>query len=312
MRAPYIVERVEWVCLNVLYSVGALLSPTSRAKAVENHLSRISGNFPQPNAHAVIFFACDDAFMERFGYNLILSCYEHARECAVHVHLYEPSPETLRQLELMKQQLRDSDLSYTYERDIDFGSLPERGMYYTAFRFLVARRVVEESKSLLICLDADSLIKHSLQEVIAEARGHDVGLYLRLRKRRVNKKIAAFAVILNHTQGSREFANFFAALSIQFHRRYPRLRSRFYFDQSGLYFSFLLFRILRRASFYHIGKSMIDFEFSDGACIWTAKGRRKDNQVFLRESSRIKGKYRWAQIPTGAPSSAPALAKISS
>jgi hypothetical protein len=291
LRVSYFLDRVKWFNFHVSCSLSVLLNPKESAKAVNRHLLRIKGVFPRENANGIIFFACNDQFMKRFGYSLIFSCYETARECGVHVHLYEPSSDILRHLAALKEHFSDLKLSYTYETEIDFGSLPERGMYYTTFRFVAAKKISEESQSLMVCLDADSLIMNSLQQVIATARQHDVGLYFRLKKRRITKKIAAFCVIFNHTQRALAFINFFSAIAIQFQKNYPRTRTNFWFDQSSLYFSYLFSKLRERVSFSSIGKSVVDYEFSDKACIWTAKGKRKNDEVFLKESRRILDKY---------------------
>src|SRR5689334_6613296 len=179
----YLLDRARWLYFHGRYALSVLRSPQDSAAAINNYMSRLKGGFPRENANGVIFFACDDQFMERFGYSLIFSCYETARECGVHVHLYEPSATILQRLAAMKDQFHDLTLSYTYEEEIDFGSLPERGMYYTAFRFVAATKISEESHSVLICLDADSLISNSLQPVVATARQPDVGPSFRLKKR---------------------------------------------------------------------------------------------------------------------------------
>ena len=285
------VERTRWWFAHVSSSLSVLLHPQECAQAVQRHLSRIQGVFPHENAHGVIFFACNDPYLERFGYNLIWSCYENARHCGVHVHLYEPSAHVLRHLASLREQVSDLQLSYTYEYDLDLGRLPERGMYYTAFRFVAARKIMEESQSLLVCLDADSLIRHSLQPVIADACQHDVGLYFRLQKRRLTKKIAGFCVIFTPTPQALTFLNFFAGLSIKFQQHYPGTRAHFWFDQSGLYCSYVLSKLTARVSFYSIGKSVVDDEFSENACIWTAKGKQKKNAVFLQESCRLREQY---------------------
>src|SRR5262249_50676864 len=223
--------------------------------------------------------------------SLIFSCYETVRECGVHVHLYEPLGDTVQRLEAMKVRFHDMNLSYTYEAQVDFGSLPERGMYYTAFRFVAVKKIMEESHSLLVCLDADSLIMHSLQQEIANARRHDVGLYFRLKKRELHKKIAAFCVLVNPTQPALNFITFFSGLALKFHQHYPNIRSRFWIDQSGLYVAYLWSKLSRRVSFYTVDKHIVDYEFSPTACIWTAKGKRKENKAFLKESQRILEKY---------------------
>jgi hypothetical protein len=289
----YFLARLKWLYFHVFYTLSVLLHPQESATAVNNYIARIKGIFPRTNANGVIFFACDAQFMERFGYSLIFSCYETARECGVHVHLYEPSAAILRHLAALKEHFSDLKLSYTYEEEIDFGSLPERGMYYAAFRFVAARKIMEESQSLLVCLDADSLIKNSMQQVIASARQHDVGLYFRLKKRQVHKKIAAFCFIFNYTKKSLAFLNFVSGLSIKFLQHYPSIRPdlHFYFDQSGLYFSYLWTKLRERVSFYTVGKRVVDYEFSAATCIWTAKGKRKEDEVFLQESRRIWEKY---------------------
>ena len=291
MRAPYPIERVEWAYFNWLYSLAVLVNPQASATAVENHLSRIKGTSPRPNDVGVMFFACDDRFMARFGYSLICSCYENAREYGVHVHLYEPSTETLRQLESLRETLPGIDLSYTYEDRVDLGTLPEIGMYYTAFRFLVVKKIIEEARSMIVCLDADSLVRKSPHHAISCARLHDVGLYFRLAKHRLNKNIGAFCVLFNNTPKASRFLDLLCGIAIKFRDRYPRFRSRFYFDQSGLYLSYLLSRLKDRVSFYTVRDYVIDYELSDGSCIWTAKGRRKGDAVFLTEGRRMLQKH---------------------
>jgi hypothetical protein len=291
MQAPLFLERAKWFYLNVVHAVDVLRNAEENADAIARHLSRIKGASPSANPNGVIFFACDTSFMERFGAALISSCYENARQCTVHVHLYEPTPAILHDVEAMRTKFGDMPLSYTYEDDIDFGALPDRGMYYTAFRFVALRKLVEESRSLFICLDADSLVINSPQPVIGEVGKRDVGLCFRLQRRRLNKKILAFCVAVNHTPGALEFLDLFAAIALKFRRHYIPFRSGFYFDQSGLYFAYLISR-LWWSTFCSIRKTVVDYDFAPHACIWTAKGARKNDPVFLEESRRMINKYR--------------------
>jgi hypothetical protein len=118
-----------------------------------------------------------------------------------------------------------------------------------------------------------------------------VGLYFRLKKRRVQKKIAAFCVLINHTKPALDFITFFSGLALKFHQHYPSIRSPLWIDQSGLYFAYLWSKLRERMSFYTVDKRVVDYEFSAAACIWTAKGKRKKDAVFLKESCRILEKY---------------------
>jgi len=287
MHIPAFVERAQWFWLHVAHALDAIRRPAPYAQRFRQHLTRIKGAAPAPNPHAIIFFAADPRFMERFGFALIASCYAQARECGVHVHLYAPTPEILQRLRAAQAACPDMQISHTYEDEIDYGELPDRGMYYTAFRFIALRKLLEDSRSLFICLDADSLIVHSLQPLIAEARRCDVGLYFRLSRRHLNKKIAAFCVIANHTAGALQFLDVFTAIALTFHRHYRRFRSNFYFDQSALYASYLIARLRRRSTFYAVRKTAVDYDFGDEASIWTAKGIRKHDQRFLDESRRM-------------------------
>ena len=287
MHIPAFVERAQWFSLHIAHSLDAIRHPAPHAQRFREHLARIKGAAPAPNPHAIIFFAADPHFMERFGFALIASCYAHARECGVHVHLFAPTGEILQRLRAAQAACPDMQISYTYEDEIDYGDLPDRGMYYTAFRFIALRKLLADSRSLFICLDADSLIVNSLQVMIAEARRRDVGLYFRLSRRHLNKKIAAFCVIANHTPGALQFLDLFTAIAMTFHQHYRRFRSNFYFDQSALYVSYLIARLRRRSTFYAIRKTAVDYDFCDQACIWTAKGVRKHDQRFLDESRRM-------------------------
>src|SRR5215470_3294650 len=127
MHGPRSLQRATWLSLHLVHSMDAVLHTDRHAEVLARHLSRIKGVSPRPNPNGVIFFACDAHFMERFGWALICSCYENARECGVHVHLYEPTPRIMTDLDAMRAQLGDMHLTYTYEDGIDFGALPDRG-----------------------------------------------------------------------------------------------------------------------------------------------------------------------------------------
>jgi hypothetical protein len=291
VQAPLFVERVEWFNLHVMHSFDVMRHRGEADDRIVRHLSRIKGASPTYNPNGVVFFACDTSFMQRFGSALISSCYENARECSVHVHLFQPTPEILHDVEAMQTKFGDMPLSYTYEDHIDFGALPDRRMYYTAFRFVALRKLVSDSQSLFICLDADSLIVNSLQPLIAKVRQRDVGLCFRMNRLRLNKKVLAFCVAVNHTPGALNFLDLFAGLSLKFQRHYIPFRSGFFFDQSALYFAYLISR-LWWSTFYAIRKTAVDYNFAPHACIWTAKGERKNDRVFLDESRRMMDKYR--------------------
>ncbi|HJY81601.1 MAG TPA: hypothetical protein VKK81_11030, partial [Candidatus Binatia bacterium] len=95
----------------------------------------------------------------------------------------------------------------------------------------------------------------------------------------------------NNTKQSLAFLNFFSGIAIKCQKQYPETRTHFWFDQSGLYFSYLFSKGRERVSFYSVGKSIVDYEFSEKACIWTAKGKRKRDEIFLKESRRLREKY---------------------
>lgn len=302
----YVVEKLKWLCCHVSYTIRLLRHPKERVTPINSYLARIKGMLPCPNPNGIIFFACDTQFMERFGYSLLFSCYEHARACGVHIHLYEPSVAVLRKMTALGVQFPDMRVSYTYEEAIDRGSLPELWVYYTAFRFIVAKKILEESKSVLLCLDADGLVQRSLSPVLTKARFHDIGLYFRLQKRDIRKKIAAFCVTFNYTRHGLAFLEFFAGLLSQFHQHYPAIRPElhFHFDQSCLYFSYLVNKFTKGLSFYRIGKEVVDYQAATPSCIWTAKGKRKEDELFLQEVGRIREKYE-AMHPES-----PAVAKL--
>jgi hypothetical protein len=280
--------RISWLLLNWSYALRTQMHCSSIPGDVARFNSRFLGTAPGQNSAGVLFFACDERYMEKFGYSLILSCHENAPECGVHVHLYEPSSATMRKLSLLQKRL-SSNLSYTFEKNIDFGTLPDRRWYYTAFRFLVAKKISEESSSLVICVDADSLVRKSLQPIVELGRTQDVGLFYRSNKRGLRKKIGAFCVVLNNTPGCFDFINFYGGIILKFWSNYPRFS--WPFDQSALYLSFLRSRLQHRTSLWHLDDSAVGFEFPNEACIWTAKGRQKNDQMFIKDAHRILDKF---------------------
>src|SRR5262249_33634983 len=111
----YVVARLKWLGCHVSYTLRLLCDPQDSVMAINNYLARIKGMPPCPNPNGIIFFACDTRFMEQFGYSLLFSCYEHARACGVHIHLYEPSDAVLQKLAALSVQFPDMRVSYTYE-----------------------------------------------------------------------------------------------------------------------------------------------------------------------------------------------------
>lgn len=153
-------------------------------------------------ARPVILVGCDDGYWRRFGADFLASARERAPACAVHVHVVNPSEDTLRSL----AGLAADGMSCSCEA-IDLGGLsdPARLTYYASARFAVARDLLRQGEAPIIQVDVDALVLADPGAAMAVGPGWDVAFLKDNRGRGPTRDILAGFIAFNRTEAGLAF-----------------------------------------------------------------------------------------------------------
>ena len=104
----------------------------------------------------IIFFACDPAYFEKFGKNLLLSLREITSSFTVHIHFIGLDQENVKWLQTFKDEF-DLSLVISYE-DCSDTEVLSSNCYLASCRFLHAAVFLKRFNRPYLMLDADSLL----------------------------------------------------------------------------------------------------------------------------------------------------------
>ncbi|GAA4259275.1 tetratricopeptide repeat protein [Azospirillum formosense] len=158
---------------------------------------------PPAGSGPVLAVSCDDGYYRRFATGLLDSVEGAGGGAAVHVHVVNPSPETLADLARRRERLR---LSYSRE-EVDFTGWDDhrRTTYYACVRFLRWHQLMVRWGRPLLHLDADCTLDGDLGAVAALLDGADVGLLRDARWRGPTREITVCFAAFQPTPRGRAF-----------------------------------------------------------------------------------------------------------
>ncbi len=112
---------------------------------------------PAPDGRPIVLAGCDEVYWRRFGSDFVASFLERAGSCVLHVHVVNPSAETLEGL-MRLGETSGGRLSCSCETvDLSRLSDPARLTYFASARFAVARDLVRDGQGPVIQVDVDTL-----------------------------------------------------------------------------------------------------------------------------------------------------------
>lgn len=246
---------------------------------VRDHRAALKGELPPPTGEGVLFAACDDGYYARFAADLVFSAEATGHSHRVHIHLYNPSPETLAHAGVLRKSLVHTRLTCSWE-----GTEYERFdidpvIYFAATRFIMTQHLLEASQSPVLSVDIDGFVHRPLGEAFDLVRAADATFHFRLTERRIWRRILAAAVGFNYSPAALAFCRRTARATMASYRQRPD----FHTDQIVLYH---MYRFARRwlpgIHWQHLPLGLVDYDFRDDSFIWTAKGARKDDATFVR------------------------------
>ncbi|CAO3430054.1 tetratricopeptide repeat protein [Azospirillum argentinense] len=158
---------------------------------------------PPAGSGPLLAVSCDDGYYRRFATGLLDSVELAGGGVAVHVHIVNPSPETLADLARRRERLR---LSCSRER-VDFTGWDDhrRTTYYACVRFLRWHQLMTLWGRPLLHLDADCTLAGGLDALAALLDGADVGLLRDARWRGPTREITVCFAAFQPTPRGRAF-----------------------------------------------------------------------------------------------------------
>lgn len=214
----------------------------------------------------LLFASCDVIYFKRFGKSFVKSAIAHNNH--VHVHIINP--------EIGLERIDHPLVTYSFEE-----GGPDSREYYASNRFFIAPEILlsnQQHDMKLLILDIDCVIREKIQ-----LPDSAVALYFRKPFgsndwERRGTRVAAGAVMYDNT------AWLFAQRVADRIRELPHY---WFVDQVALAETFDEFSMsINVHDFATDTIPVMDWEFSEESPIWTAKGDRKNNEIFLREQAK--------------------------
>lgn len=246
-----------------------------------------------------IYAACDQEYFDEFGPALINSVLKNTT-FGIHLHLYNPTTDQIKYcrsvdrvsityeyapVELFETASKqwavapgDPLLLVKYKRTLTAmtkgrdSSIQQRMQrtYFACARFIRLQQLIRQSSSLL-AIDIDAIVRRPIPVL---SNQHDVYIH---RIEGKDPRFLAGAIYLAGTYNSYQFLKEYAtALTVTI-------------NQEMLYWSVdqdLLEPIVPKYRWGQMPRELIDWDMRPDSCIWTAKGIRKDLEIFVNEKQK--------------------------
>lgn len=257
-------------------------------------ISPIQGNLSQSGFF--IYAAADTVYFDVHARPLINSVLRNTRDHGVHIHIYDPRPD---QLQFCSQSRVSCSYEYVDQAGAnhatqswlsrqDFSNERQRQMhkkainlepadfkklilqtYYACVRFIRLEQLLSKHQRCL-AIDVDGLVRAKFEDALGD---HDFYLYEKPK----DGSYLAGAMLFNGLKGSRRFLQEYS----------EHLRASI--EQDDIYWfldQVLLDRVVPNYNRGLLPMSYIDWAMRPESAIWSAKGKRKELDIFKQEQQR--------------------------
>lgn len=260
------------------------------------HIPTLEGKCDQTGLF--VFTACDTHYFEEFGRTIVRSIQKNT-QMGIHLHLYSPSQSQLdwchgqpqvsvthehvtRDMfapaaaqwqgeldQVRADQLRRTQTAMQKGGDRDLVDRMQK-TYYACARFVRLQQIIS-SNSTVLAIDSDAVVRSNIPLL---PPGPD--LYIHYISGRKARYLAGGLWLPGGEPGYR-FMTEYAALLTQ------------HIQQDQLYWGLdqdLLCQVVPRYQSAQLPASYIDWEMRDHSPVWTAKGQRKELEIFVNEQKK--------------------------
>jgi len=260
-------------------------------------INSIEGQKPQ--SQYLLYAAADQIYFDRYAKPLIVSAAKNCSQVPVHIHIYDPLPAQLSwasqrsNLTVSWETVDHSGLAkiakrwhkrkeFANDRQIQMFKksqtlgIPEfqqliNNTYYACMRFVRLAEILS-SETTCLSLDVDGLVRSGFSMDLPE---QDIYCY---EKPKDGTHLAG-ALLFQPHQGSRQFLYDYAKLI-----RESIIEGDLYWFLDQV----ILDQLIPQYRKGLLPMSYIDWAMRPGSAIWSAKGRRKDLEIFRRECAKYK------------------------
>lgn len=269
---------------------------TSRAMAKETAYRRefdafrqsLQGTLPSTDGPTVLLAACNELYYWEFARTFLRSIEAIGSPERFHLHLCEPSPEALADIEALASSLSTVELTFTYD-DGAFAKLPAYPtIYYAAVRFLVAPLILSATRSSVLCLDVDGIARAPISPAFEAIAGEeDVRLIKRPGEKSV-RRVLASALAIRPSEAGIRFADRLGRAIAAILSMHPR----YHVDQIAIVRIVEAMEAKGELSTAQMPLSFADHEFGEDSAIWTAKSwQRKNSEAFVHAKGAVNGAF---------------------
>ena len=249
-----------------------------------------------------IYAAADSGYFEQFGRALINSITRNTQDTGIHLHLYNPTPE---QIEFCQHKPRVSVTWETFttadlQQAINYWSrtdLPEpqasrrtkmlcmkqfadsddvarwiHKTYYACMRFVRLAELINQPQRFL-AIDVDGLVRKNFAQKFDNDNEYDFYLYQKMKKGQPSGHLAG-SILYTEKPAALEFIK---AMSERIRNEIAKDNIYWFLDQH------ILDEVNKKYRRGLLPIDYIDWHMKPESAIWTAKGKRKELEVFKNE-----------------------------
>jgi hypothetical protein len=262
------------------------------------NIPQLYGNFPNDNI--VFFVAADEKYFNLYGKSLISSI-KHNFNHSIHFHLYNPSDST-------KDFCKKNNIYYSYEyfdetnvetafEFYQMSTLNEEftrrrstmikigeqmtkirneliRTYYACARFIRLHELLTKP-TYVVMLDTDSLVR---KPFLLPSKDYDIHIFEKKHKKHVTyTQHLASTIFYTGTEGSFKLIRDHARLILD---EFKQDTFYWFLDQETLDLA------IQKYKKSPLQKYFVDFDMEEYSFIWCAKGKRKNEQVWIDELTR--------------------------
>ncbi len=255
-------------------------------------LPAIQGDWPAPDAAPLIFVACDGRYLTEHALTLLLSldastANEPNQAVQVHLHLFNPEADGLRQLAAVAATLDRVVISRSFET-VALGRFGSGPVYYSCARFCRFQQCLRATGRTGVLLDADCLFRRAPSHLPGWSdTAFDVGL-VEKPEAPPWEQVLACGLLVAPSPAGRAFLErvaFFVGQNL------IARKGLWFMDQIAL---FLAYRSLSSEARFHVWDERgLDVGHGEDAVIWTVGARKNQAGCYQNYKAALLGKGRF-------------------